>query len=133
MRPIRKTRRIIMLHEKNRIKLAVPNKGRLKDPVVELLKSAGYSFRVRERMLYASCSNAELTIIFLRADDIPLLVSSGAVHIGITGQDLVLEKRAKVKEILPLELGKCRLCVAVSEGFAWKSPASLSGKRIATS
>jgi ATP phosphoribosyltransferase len=122
-----------MLHEKNRIKLAVPNKGRLKEPVIELLKSAGYSFRVRERMLYASCSNADLTIIFLRADDIPLLVSSGAVSLGITGQDLVEEKHAKVKEILPLELGKCRLCVAVSEGFAWKSPASLSGKRIATS
>jgi len=122
-----------MLHEKNRLKLAIPNKGRLKEPVIELLKSAGYSFRLRERMLYASCSNADLTIIFLRADDIPLLVSSGTVGLGITGQDLVQEKHAKVREILPLELGKCRLCIACADGFSYKGPGSLSGKRIATS
>ncbi|MBN1525645.1 MAG: ATP phosphoribosyltransferase [Spirochaetales bacterium] len=115
------------------IKIAIPNKGRLRDPSLELLKAAGYRFRIKERMLYATCSNAGVTLIFLRADDIPLLVASGIVDLGITGQDLVREKNAKIKEILPLELGKCRLCVAVSDNFKYKNPASLDGKRIATS
>jgi ATP phosphoribosyltransferase len=121
-----------MLSTGKRVKIAVPNKGRLREPVIELLKAAGYRFRIKERMLYASCANEEVTLIFVRADDIPKLVESGAVEFGITGQDLVKEKKARVRELLPLDLGRCRLCVAVHEG-ARRSLESLSGGRIATS
>ncbi len=121
-----------MLSTGKRVKIAVPNKGRLREPVIELLQAAGYRFRIKERMLYASCTNEEVTLIFVRADDIPKLVESGAVEFGITGQDLVKEKKARVRELLPLDLGRCRLCVAVHEGTR-RSLESLSGGRIATS
>ena len=122
-----------MLSQKNRLKLAIPNKGRLREPVLELLRSAGYQFRLKERLLYASCLDEDLTLVFLRAEDIPLLVEEGVIEFGITGQDLILEKEASVEEILPLGLGRCRLSLAVNEGFNYEGPQTLAGKRIATS
>lgn len=115
------------------VKFAIPNKGRLSEPTMALIKRAGFSFRVKERMLYASCTNADITFVFIRAEDIPLLVANGAIDAGITGQDLVIEKQADVAELLPLDYGKCRLCVAVSQSIQGDDPALLREKTITTS
>lgn len=119
--------------DNNMIKLAVPNKGRLKEPTIELLKNAGYEFRVKDRSLYSTCKNAEMQIIFLRAKDIPVLIANGSIDMGITGQDLVVEDGVEVEEIMPMGYGKCRLCVAVKEEFDEKDLRSLEGKNVATS
>ena len=50
----------------NTLRFAVPNKGRLKEPALSLLRKAGYKFRLRERALYATCSNADIIFIFVR-------------------------------------------------------------------
>ena len=121
------------LNDMSRIKLAIPNKGRLKEPAVELLRRSGYRFRAKERALYATCPAANLTIIFLRAIDIPVLVGNGVIDIGITGQDLVEERMADVDELLPLGFGQCRLCVAASEEMKDPSLRALDGKTVATS
>ena len=121
------------LNKNSRLKFALPVKGRLREPAVELLKRSGYKFRPTGRNLYATCTNAEIIFIFVRADDIPVLVESGTVDLGITGSDLVLERNAKVKEILPLGFGKCKLCVAVKESFRGKNLQQLKGKNVATS
>ncbi|MBN2444005.1 MAG: ATP phosphoribosyltransferase [Spirochaetales bacterium] len=124
---------MIPLQEKM-IKLAIPNKGRLKDPTINLLKKAGYNFRVKDRLLYSTCTNADLQIIFLRTDDIPILVDSGVIDMGITGSDLLVERNVtRVDEVLPLNFGRCRLCVAVKEDFQGKDIKDLDGKIIATS
>jgi ATP phosphoribosyltransferase len=121
------------LNETSRIKFAIPSKGRLKDPTIELLKKAGFKFRTTGRNLYATCTNYEIVFIFVRADDIPVLVDSGVVDIGITGSDLIIERKADVLEILPLGYGKCRLCVAVRDGLENEPIDFLRGKNIATS
>ncbi len=121
------------LHKLDTMKIAIPGKGRLKEPAMQLMKRAGYSFRLSGRNLYATCKNAGITFIFVRADDIPVLVHSGVVDMGITGSDLVLERKADVEEILPLGFGKCRLCVAVRDTYEGTSISSLEGKTIATS
>lgn len=115
------------------IKIAVPNKGRLHEPCIDLLKSAGYKFRVKDRALYATCTNAPLQIIFVRAADIPTLVSNGVVELGITGQDLVIETKSECDEVLPLDLGRCKLCVAVKADINSDSLSFLEGKTVATS
>ncbi|MEK6795060.1 MAG: ATP phosphoribosyltransferase [Spirochaetota bacterium] len=115
------------------IKFAIPNKGRLSEPTMALIKRAGFSFRQKERMLYATSASADITFVFLRAEDIPLLVANGAIDAGITGQDLVIEKEADVAELLPLDYGKCRLCVAVSQNFPGEEASLLRGKTITTS
>jgi ATP phosphoribosyltransferase len=119
--------------DENKIKFAIPTKGRLKDPAIELLKKSGYSFRTTGRNLYATCLNEDIIFIFVRADDIPVLVDSGVIDIGITGSDLIIERSASVEEILKLNFGKCRLCVAVRDTVQDKNLSYLNGKTIATS
>ncbi len=121
------------LHETDKIKFAIPSKGRLKEPTIELLKRAGFKFRETGRNLYATCTNYDIVFIFVRADDIPVLVQSGVIDLGITGSDLIIERQADVVKILPLGYGQCRLCVAVRDGYDSSSLDSLSGKNIATS
>jgi ATP phosphoribosyltransferase len=122
-----------MIRDPNRIRFALPGKGRLKDPAIELLHKAGFSFRTKGRNLYATCTTADIVFIFVRADDIPVLVDSGVVDVGITGSDLVIEREADVSTVLPLGFGKCRLCVAVKDSFNHNDLSSLDGKTVATS
>lgn len=121
------------LNAPNALRFALPSKGRLAEPAAELVKASGYKFRLHGRNLYASCRNADIVFIFVRADDIPLLVDRGVVDVGITGSDLVEERQARVDSLLELGFGRCRLCLAVPETYAGEDLASFAGKRIATS
>lgn len=122
-----------IFQDPSRIRMALPNKGRLREPAISLLTRAGYVFRAKDRSLYATCANDLITFIFVRTEDIPVLVGSGVIDLGITGEDLVEEREAVVTTVLPLGFGRCRLCVAVDEGSPYHAPADLSGKVIATS
>ena len=112
-------------------KLAIPNKGRLKSPSIDILEKAGFSFRIKDRTLYASCKYANLLLILSRADDIPILVERGTVHMGITGEDLVEEREADIEKMLGLGFGECRLCLATPEQLNL-SLAELAKKNVAT-
>lgn len=122
-----------MIHDRQRLRFALPGKGRLREPTIELLKKAGFDFRAKDRNLYATCTNADIVFIFVRADDIPVLVESGVVDVGITGSDLILERKATVESILSLGFGRCRLCVAVRDDYTETNLQPLAGKTIATS
>jgi len=119
--------------EANKLKFALPSKGRLTEPAIELLHKAGYKFRAKGRNLYATCTNDDIVFIFIRPDDIPVLVDKGVVDLGITGSDLVIEKNADVAEILPLGFGKCRLCLAVKSTSKFEKLNDFKNKTIATS
>ena len=119
--------------EANKLKFAIPAKGRLMEPAIELLHKAGYKFRAKGRNLYATCTNDDIIFIFIRPDDIPVLVDKGVVDLGITGSDLVIEKNADVAEILPLGFGKCRLCLAVKNTSKFENLNDFKDKVIATS
>ncbi len=121
------------LNGSEKIKFAIPSKGRLKEPTIELLKRAGFKFRETGRHLYATCTNFDLVFIFVRADDIPVLVESGVVDLGVTGSDLILERNADVEKIFSLGFGKCRLCVAVKDEENLQGLDDLKGATIATS
>ena len=68
-----------------------------------------------ERALAFPCRNAPVDVLLVRAADIPEYVQDGVVDCGITGQDLVHERGARVDELLPLGFGSCRLDAAVPE------------------
>jgi ATP phosphoribosyltransferase len=59
-------------------------------------------------------------------------VQDGVVDCGITGQDLVAERSARVDELLELGFGSCRLEAAVPEESRYKSVAELAGATLAT-
>ncbi len=122
----------MILSKTNNLKVGVPSKGRLSEPILELLKRAGLKFRKTNRSLYANCKKNPITLVFVRPDDIPLLVSEGALDLGITGSDLIDESKAKVEILTGVGFGECRLSVAVPEK-QYKDAKKLSGKRIATS
>jgi len=78
-----------------------------------------------------------IDITFLRADDIPVLCAEGAVDLGITGSDLVVESgtdvEAKLDTRMDLGFGRCRLAVCVPETSSVNNVKQLSNVRIATS
>lgn len=122
-----------MLNDPNKLKFALPSKGRLKEPAIELLHKAGFNFRAKGRNLYSTCTTDDITFIFVRTDDIPVLVDTGVVDAGITGSDLIIERNSDVSEIMSLGFGRCRLCVAVREESRETELSFLSGKTVATS
>jgi len=110
------------------LRIAVPSKGRLRDPAVELLRGAGLRFRISGRRLFSVCSETGTRIIFSNAQDIPVLVAEHVMDLGITGSDQVEEKSAKVELHRRLGYGRCRLAVAVHKDAAFRRPADLSGR-----
>jgi ATP phosphoribosyltransferase len=98
------------------LRLAVPNKGRLSERSVQILKQAGLEIEDSDdRKLFATVKKRDFAVMFVRASDIVNFVSKGAVDVGITGKDLVLEAGLDVKTIYDLNFGHCRLSVAAPE------------------
>jgi len=100
---------------KKKIRIAIPNKGRIKQPTMDVLARAGITILEEERTYISKTSDPRFEAIFARANDIPVYVHYGAVDLGVTGHDLILEREANVLELLDLEFGKATLVVAVPE------------------
>lgn len=116
------------------VKLAIPNKGRLCDPALELLENSGIGVVDRGvRQLFANTKDPELEIVFVRTQDIPNIVAEGAADLGITGYDLMQESGSEVEELLDLEYGNARMVVAVQESSSINSVKDIQdGSRVAT-
>jgi ATP phosphoribosyltransferase len=115
------------------LRLAVPNKGRLEAPAIELLRSAGLEFELSERRLSAGVRNADVELLFVRTEDVAEYVADGLVELGLTGADLVAEHGGELTTILPLGFGACSLVLAVPRERQTDAVADLAGCRIATS
>lgn len=100
---------------KRKIRIAIPSKGRLKQPSIQVLQRAGINVLEEKRAYVSKTSNPRFEAIFARAFDISIYVHYGAVDLGITGHDLILEREADVHELLDLGFGKCQLVVAAPE------------------
>jgi ATP phosphoribosyltransferase len=116
-----------------RLRLAIPNKGRLVEPTVALLRDAGLVFEAGERALVARVQNFELDILFVRTNDIVEFVCDGVAELGITGLDLVAESGSSVAQVRKLGYGRCRLTIAVPNDSPYRTPQDLAGLRVATS
>ncbi|MGC8498479.1 MAG: ATP phosphoribosyltransferase [Acidimicrobiales bacterium] len=117
-----------------RLSLALPSKGRLRQPAWSLLEASGVDPQEPgERMLQSHCRNADIDLLFVRADDVPEYVQDGVVDCGITGLDLLAERRCDVVELLRLGFGKCSLQAAVPLEDTAMRLEDLAGRRVATS
>lgn len=115
------------------VRLALPSKGRIAQPVRELVEKSGlHLIEGDERRLMAKTLDPHVEVLFARPIDIPAYVESGAADLGITGQDMVAERRSLVEELLDLGIGRARLVVAVPEEGPFGEVADLKGARIAT-
>ncbi|MGA3058391.1 MAG: ATP phosphoribosyltransferase [Candidatus Limnocylindrales bacterium] len=116
-----------------RLRLAIPNKGRLVEPTVKLLRDAGLVFEADERALVARVQNYDLDILFVRTNDIVEFVSDGVAELGVTGLDLVAESGSDVPQLRKLGFGRCRLTIAVPNDSPFRVAGDLAGLRVATS
>ncbi len=115
------------------MRVAVPNKGRLHDPTMELLERAGLHVRDgHDRKLYAETVDPDVQVLFARAADIPAYVADGAASVGITGLDQVRESDADLADLLDLEFGECRLVLAAPEDGPIDDVSALAGGTVAT-
>ena len=114
------------------LRLALPNKGRLAEPALALLRDAGLDFELSERRLTSAVRNADLELLFVRTDDIAEYVADGLVDLGITGRDLVAERGNGMQPLLELGFGGCSLVLAVPRNAPAQQAQDLAGCSIAT-
>ena len=116
-----------------RLRLAVPNKGRLVEQTLRLLHDAGLVFEEHDRSLVARVLNFDLDILFVRTNDVIEFVGDGVADLGITGADLLSESGVELPRVRDLGYGRCRLAAAVPTDSPARSIQDLAGLRIATS
>jgi ATP phosphoribosyltransferase len=115
------------------LRLAIPNKGRIAQPVRELVEKSGlHLLDGDDRRLVSKTLDPQVEVLFARSLDIPAYVESGAADLGITGKDMIAEKGSRVEELLDLKIGQARLVVAVPEESGADSVHRLAGARVAT-
>lgn len=113
------------------VRIALPSKGRISGPAVEILEKAGIGLIDNSnRKLFSHTFDPEITVMFTRAADIPEYVKDGAADIGITGYDLVKENGADVEVLEDLNFGHTRLVIAAPESSDFKTAEDL--KRVTT-
>jgi len=114
------------------LRIAVPNKGSLSETAADMLLEAGYAGRRDPRALSASDPRNDVEFFYLRPRDIATYVGSGALDVGITGRDLLLDSGSEAAEIATLDFGGSTFRFAGRPGqFAELS--DLEGVRVATS
>jgi len=113
------------------LKIAVPNKGTLSEAAVEMLVEAGYIGRTDPRALIVPDTRNNVEFYYLRPRDIATYVGSGALDVGITGRDLLLDSGAQARELHALDFGYSTFRFAAPAEI--RELAQLNGKTVATS
>jgi ATP phosphoribosyltransferase len=117
------------------LRIAVP-RGALFDETLDLLDRVGIdteALRSDSRSLLFP--GERVTLVTMRPSDVPTYVEAGAVDLGITGKDVLMEQHERVVyELLDLGYGYCRMVVATRAGdhFADELERRLGALRIAT-
>lgn len=115
------------------LKIALQSKGRLNEESLSLLASIGINVDDPKRKFISKARNFNIEALFLRDDDIPLVVASGTASLGIVGLNEVAEKGADVEIVKKLGFGGCRISLAIPKADAYEGLEYFQGKRIATS
>ncbi len=114
------------------LRIAVPNKGSLSETAAVMLAEAGYTGRRDPRDLVAADPRNNVEFFYLRPRDIATYVGSGALDVGITGRDLLLDSASPALEIASLDFGDSTFRFAGPAG-KFSELADLEGLRVATS
>jgi len=112
------------------------SKGRIFEETLPLLEAAGIQVTEnpeKSRKLILPTSDPGLRLIIVRASDVPTYVQYGGADFGIAGKDVLFEHAAQntggLYQPIDLNIAKCRLCVAVREGFDYQA-AVMQGSRL---
>lgn len=101
------------------ISVALP-KGRLGNKVFDIFAKIGYDcdeMHSDSRQLVFTSEENGISYFLVKPSDVSIYVEHGAADIGIVGKDILLEYEPDVYELLDLDIGKCRMCVAGKNDF----------------
>src|SRR5512137_550371 len=115
-----------MIANNGRLKIALQKSGRLTEDSVALLRACGLSFEFQKQSLYSPCSNFDLDVLAIRDDDIPEYVQDGVADLGIIGENILQERKAKVITLAPLGFGGCKLMISVPQRSAIRKISDLN-------
>ncbi|HAF44946.1 MAG: ATP phosphoribosyltransferase [Sideroxydans sp. GWF2_59_14] len=113
------------------------SKGRIFEETVPLLKAAGITpleDPESSRKLILPTNRADVRLIIVRASDVPTYVQYGAADMGVAGKDVLNEHGGEgLYQPLDLNIAKCRMMVAVRNGFDYESAVKQGARlRVAT-
>ena len=114
-------------------RLALPSKGRLHQPALQLARDAGIEAGDSGRALASHCSRWDIEVLFARSTDIPVWLADGAVDAAVAGRNDLVEQGSRAREMAALGFGRCALSMAVPDAAPIDRIEQLEGKRIATS
>ncbi|AUJ63264.1 ATP phosphoribosyltransferase [Aestuarium zhoushanense] len=102
------------------IKLGVPSKGRLMDKTFDWFEERGLTLKKTgsEREYSGAVEGIDgVELVLLSAGEIPRELTTGRIHLGVTGSDLVREKvpswETRVTELAGMGFGGADLIIAV--------------------
>ena len=101
------------------LNVALP-KGRLGEKVYAMFEKAGFecpSIKENNRKLIFENEAAGVRYFWVKPSDVAIYVERGAADIGVAGKDILLEYEPDIYELLDLDIGKCRMCVAAMSDF----------------
>jgi ATP phosphoribosyltransferase len=96
------------------LNVALP-KGRLGEQVYRLFEKAGYgcpALLEPNRRLVFENEEKGVRYFWAKPSDVAIYVERGSADIGVAGKDILLESGPDVYELLDLNMGRCRMCVA---------------------
>jgi ATP phosphoribosyltransferase len=106
------------------LRISLPSKGRLAEESLAFFEACGLSiYKPNPRQYQATIQGLpELTVLFQRPADIVTSVRDGSVNFGLSGLDVIEERKGQNGEVLilheALNFGHCSLALAVPEGWS---------------
>jgi ATP phosphoribosyltransferase len=108
--------------------VAIP-KGALLPDAIALLQSVGLDFSLFQdpsnRLLQITDPTETACALLVRSQDVPVYVEYGQAQLGIVGDDVLREKKAKVANLVNLGFGQCRMSIAVPKDSPYQSALEL--------
>lgn len=101
------------------VNIALP-KGRLGEKVYRLLAQSGYAcseYASDNRKLVFTDETTGVSYFWVKPSDVAKYVELGAADVGVAGKDILVEDDPDVYELLDLDMGKCRMCVAAKNDY----------------
>jgi ATP phosphoribosyltransferase len=113
------------------------SKGRIIDEALPLFAAAGIvpaEDPETSRKLILGTGTPGVSVVIVRASDVPTYVQYGAADLGVAGKDVLLEHGGDgLYQPLDLEIGRCRMAVATRRGFDWAGTVQRGARiRVAT-
>jgi ATP phosphoribosyltransferase len=101
----------------DQLRIAIPQ-GALFEETLDMLDAVGIeSSPLRSDSRSLLFASKDFTLVTMRPSDVPTYVEAGAVDLGVTGKDVLIEQQERVVyELLDLGYGHCRMVVATREG-----------------